>query len=201
MYRGLTLMFVSKQFRLTSKLWCVPLWSSYVKRRAMTAPSMWQISSCVSFVSCKILCNAWFHTQATNEFYRNVINNNKITPNKQASIIGSKEWHDEIWSSVLVVRGINIGNADGISCRCNKCMGIGDVCRAMCFKTLMRCMNIFATRSIRCTNIHFTTLYPYSCIGAPCEFLSFHAPHQYQYHNALPIYWEGAQILLKHCES
>ena len=94
-------MFVSKQFRLTSKLWCVPLWSSYVKRWAMTAPSMWQISSCVSFVSCKILCNAWFQTQATNEFYRNVINNNKITPNKQASIIGSKEWHDEKWSSVL----------------------------------------------------------------------------------------------------
>ena len=103
MYGGLTLMFVSKQFRLTSKLWCVSLWSwSYVKRWAMTAPSMWQISSCVSFVSCKILCNAWFQTQATNEFYRNVINNNKITPNKQASIIGSKEWHDEKWSSVLV---------------------------------------------------------------------------------------------------
>ena len=101
MYGGLTLMFVSKQFRLTSKLWCVPLWSSYVKRWAMTAPSMWQISSCVSFVSCKVLCNAWFQTQATNEFYRNVINNNKITPSKQASIIGSKEWHDEKWSSVL----------------------------------------------------------------------------------------------------
>ena len=105
MYGGLTLMFVSiKQFRLTSKFWCVPLWSSYFKRWAITAPSMWQISSCVSFVSCKILCNAWFHTQATNEFYRNVINNNKITPNKQASIIGSKEWHDEIWSSVLCIQ-------------------------------------------------------------------------------------------------
>ena len=99
-------MFVSKKFRLTSELWCVPLWSSYVKRWAMTAPSMWQISSCVSFVSRKILCNAWFQTQATNEFYRNVINNNKITPNKQASIIGSKEWHDEKWSSVLHVYNI-----------------------------------------------------------------------------------------------
>ena len=51
--------------------------------------------------------------KATNAFYRNVINNNKIAPNKQASIIGSKEWDDEKWSSVLLLNNSNIGGKIG----------------------------------------------------------------------------------------
>ena len=52
-------------------------------------------------------------------------------------------------------------------------------------------------------------------IGAPCECLSFHARHQYKFHNALPIlvrrtninftrlypYWCATRILLERCES
>ena len=81
----------------------------YVERRAMTAPTVLQISAVIAKRSCDFLYFVLNTLQGMvshigDTFYRNVINNNKTTPNKQASIIGSNEWNDDIWICV----GLNI---------------------------------------------------------------------------------------------